>query len=137
MRRISTFPNGRFGAGLLLLRGTVGATFVALAWGWLAEPGRTPLMTTLGIAIAGSGVLVVFGVGTRLAVLAGLLCAGVAIWWSPASGAVVLNGKLAAAMVAAAAAAVALVGPGAHSLDARLFGRREINFPRHDTSKRG
>jgi len=27
-------------------------------------------------------------------------------------------------------AAVALLGPGAISLDARLFGRREINIPR-------
>lgn len=36
----------------------------------------------------------------------------------------------------AAAAGLALLGPGAFSIDARLFGRREIFIPAQDTSDR-
>jgi hypothetical protein len=34
------------------------------------------------------------------------------------------------------AAAVAMLGPGAYSLDSRRFGRRVIRFPREETSNR-
>lgn len=30
------------------------------------------------------------------------------------------------------AIALAMLGPGAYSLDAKLFGRRQVNFPPHD-----
>jgi uncharacterized membrane protein YphA (DoxX/SURF4 family) len=38
--------------------------------------------------------------------------------------------KLALAFLAAVAAGIVLVGPGAYSVDARLFGLREIIIPR-------
>jgi uncharacterized membrane protein YphA (DoxX/SURF4 family) len=129
MRRFSTFPNGPFGAGLLLLRGAVGAALVILACSWFAGAEWTATKLAVGAVIAASGVLVIFGFRTRLAIVTGLVVAAGALWWSPAAGALVLNGKVAGLMIAVAAAAVALAGPGAHSLDARLFGRREINIP--------
>jgi uncharacterized membrane protein YphA (DoxX/SURF4 family) len=40
--------------------------------------------------------------------------------------------RMAAVLVVADAVAIALLGPGAYSLDARLFGRREI-FISHES----
>jgi hypothetical protein len=52
--------------------------------------------------------------------------------WTLASAVAVppgLSSKLCVALLAATAAAIALLGPGAFSLDARLFGWREIIIP--------
>jgi hypothetical protein len=49
--------------------------------------------------------------------------------WMP--GAAVLVDRVAAVILIVDAAALTLLGPGALSLDARLFGRREIIIP-HD-----
>jgi hypothetical protein len=46
---------------------------------------------------------------------------------------VLLLDRVGALCVATVAGAVALLGPGALSLDARLFGRREIVFPDDQT----
>ena len=46
-----------------------------------------------------------------------------------ATGTSVLIDRFAALVLIVDAAALALLGPGAHSLDARLFGRREIFIP--------
>lgn len=49
-------------------------------------------------------------------------------WWAPTS--LMAYGPWQARLcVIAMALALALTGPGAYSLDARLFGRREITFP--------
>jgi len=53
----------------------------------------------------------------------------VATWTAPS--AFVPIDRLAALILIVDAAALALLGPGALSLDARLFGRREIIIP-HD-----
>lgn len=71
-----------------------------------------------------------------LSVLAGLaLLAGALTPIAAASSAVALlapgvSGDTAAVWALAVAVAVGLLGPGAYSLDARLFGRREIEVPR-------
>ncbi len=49
--------------------------------------------------------------------------------WFPRSGVGVLEGHTAAALAMVIAAAVVCLGPGAFSLDARLFGWREIILP--------
>ena len=49
--------------------------------------------------------------------------------WTPPDTSVLID-RLAALIVVVDAAALALLGPGALSIDARLFGRREITIPR-------
>ncbi len=128
-RLFSTFPGGRPGAGLLLLRAAVGGTLLVLGGTCLAharQAGGSNLAA--GLLAAASGASLLIGFLTPWAVLAGL--AGLVLY-SPSSGTpALMNGKLAALLVVVVGAAVALLGPGALSVDARLFGRREIRIPR-------
>ena len=62
------------------------------------------------------------------AAIAGIQTVCVAMWWLPANSNLV-DAKLAAALIVSISAAITLLGPGAFSVDARLFGRREIIIP--------
>ncbi len=84
----------------------------------------------IGLVAAASGASLLIGFLTPLGVLAGLVAIGLALVWPSPACRALPNGKLAALLLAVFTAAVALLGPGAISLDARLFGRREINIPR-------
>ena len=61
---------------------------------------------------------------TSLLVVLGTI--GYAFSWLPAPSANLLDSKLAVIDVIAIATAIAFLGPGAYSLDALFFGRREI-----------
>ena len=86
----------------------------------------------LGIASAlavVSGLALVAGVLTPAsAAVAGLTTVFIATW-TPSNAPLPID-HLAALIVAGDAAALALLGPGALSMDARLFGRRELIIPR-------
>ena len=69
-------------------------------------------------------------------VIAGLSLLAIAVSWLPVAPAGPLLDRVGALCVAAVAAALVLLGPGALSLDARLFGRREIGIPHHSHQHR-
>jgi uncharacterized membrane protein YphA (DoxX/SURF4 family) len=76
------------------------------------------------------GAFLLIGFITPLAsALVGIVGVGSAISWLPAPIGNLFDGRLGFLEVIALAAAIALLGPGAYSVDARLFGRREIVFP--------
>lgn len=77
-----------------------------------------------------SGLCLVIGLLTPLtSLLMAIASAGNAMsWLSPPAGNL-LNGKLASLEMLIMLVAIGLLGPGAFSLDARLFGRREIVIP--------
>lgn len=54
-------------------------------------------------------------------------------WWAPEGLAIAYEPWQARVCQAAIAASLALIGPGAYSVDAKLFGRREINIPPRGT----
>jgi hypothetical protein len=58
----------------------------------------------------------------------------VAFGWVPAPSIYLCNTSLSIVFLIAITAALALLGPGAFSVDARLFGRREIMIPRNPGS---
>jgi uncharacterized membrane protein YphA (DoxX/SURF4 family) len=126
-RLFSTFPNGAPGAGLLLLRAVLGASFLVLAFALVAAPGTWYFV--VGAVAAVAGISLVVGFLTPLAVSLGLVVFGIALARPPPS--IHVETKVAVVIaVITGAATVALLGPGAFSLDARRFGRREITIPR-------
>jgi putative oxidoreductase len=124
-RLFSTFAGGSPGLGLLLLRLL---TAVALIYfgivGALAAPSLT--IVILQIIGAAAGILLLTGLWTPVA---GALAAVVKVWIA-LSHILSHSGDPWIPIVQAVLGAVlAMVGPGAWSIDARLFGRKRIDFP--------
>ena len=129
-RFFSTFPDGWPAVGLLLLRVLVGCSAALLGGGSLANGLDLSAVTlALGMAALGSGVAVLVGLVTPAASLvAGVSAFLLALNSAPQLPLLELDSVM-AAYVAAVAAALVLLGPGAYSLDARFFGRRVILIP--------
>jgi hypothetical protein len=112
-RFFSSFPDGRAGVGLLLLRVAVGASVVVRARNWLVAPAwQTIAVGSLALLVA---LLLLIGFLTPVA---GSLGVAVGLMSFAATGLCLFI----------LAAAIVLLGPGAYSIDSRLFGRREIRF---------
>lgn len=114
--RFSIFPGGPRGAALLLLRISA-ASLMALG---AATPGDPPAWSRAGMLVVAAALLA--GICTRLA--AGI-CAILA-----AAAFIRTGGTLSwlTGLQALNAAALAILGGGAYSIDARLFGRRVIDL---------
>jgi len=117
-RLFSTFPGGLPGAGLALLRAAAAIPLV-----------HAGLLT---VASSSAVLLEVVTAGAAILLLIGL--------WTPLAGALIAVAELGMAVLhpaepwmyvhfAAMGAALAMLGPGGCSLDARLFGRKRIEIP--------
>jgi uncharacterized membrane protein YphA (DoxX/SURF4 family) len=97
----------------------------------MADPSHSTLeMWVVGWLAVASGASLLIGFLTKAAcVLVGLSSVGVGLLWVPAPALNLFDTKLSIIFVMIMAAAIVLLGPGAFSLDARLFGRREIIIP--------
>jgi putative oxidoreductase len=92
--------------------------------GLLASP---PLATiVLQIAVIVAGILLLVGLWTPVA---GALVAIIKSWIALSRFFSHSGDPWIAIILAALGAALAMVGPGAWSIDARLFGRKRIDFP--------
>jgi len=118
-RLFSTFPGGLPGAGLLLLRAAVAIPLIHA--GLPAAASQPPGL--LQLVAAGAAILLLIGL------------------WTPLAGLLIAVAELGLAVVdpagtwmyvhfAAMGGALAMLGPGGCSLDARLFGRKQIEIPR-------
>ena len=117
-RLFSTFPGGLPGAGLLLLRA---ATAIPLAYAGV-RTATSPSPVILELVTSAVAILLLIGL------------------WTPLAGALVAVGELGLAVLhpsdpwtfvhfATLGAALATLGPGGCSVDARLFGRKHIQIP--------
>ncbi|MGA3047743.1 MAG: hypothetical protein ABSD67_14025 [Terracidiphilus sp.] len=123
MRRLfSTFARGWPGAGLLLLRLVGGVSLVADGIGKF-QTGQPLESSIFDILAIGDGLLLIAGLWTPIT---GSLVVFFALWDALAQHENPSSGVL----LATIGAALALVGPGAWSLDAWFFGWKRIDFDR-------
>lgn len=120
-RLYSTFPDGWPGTGLVFLRAITAIPPIQHAIATLMT-GSLPALASLQFVAACSAILLAVGL------------------WTPVAGAVMALVELCLAFLhpadlwmhitpGAVAAALAMLGPGACSIDARLFGRKRIEIP--------
>jgi len=127
----STFPSEWPGVGLLLLRILVGCSLIVHGMGYVQTPNPGLLTCCLAVITFASGALLLAGLMTlfvALLVAAGGI--GVALSWIPSPGQELFDSYPAIINLIVLSIAIAFLGPGAFSLDARMFGRREITIPR-------
>jgi len=119
------------GLALLLLRVTIGVIVVTqVTLQLLHEVDPKPGSLILPLFLGVSGTFLLVGFLTPVAgVFVSIYGLGVAISWISVPAVNVFDSKMGSAEIIAMSVAVALIGPGAYSLDARLFGRREIVIP--------
>ena len=118
-RLFSTFPSGWPGAALLLLRGSVALAVLLPACSQrqvLPSPVLLALILLSAILCAGF-----------LTPVVAVLAAAVHLVAAVNSG---MGNEGATVVAIVDALALALLGPGAYSIDARRFGRRLVELPR-------
>jgi len=129
-RTFSGFPAGYPGLALLLLRLVVGGTASSPAWLLItASHGAVNAGVVVALLAFVTGLALIVGFMTPIASV--LLCAGGLLLNLDSSirGHLPLfESGLARLEFIAIAAALICLGPGALSLDARLYGRREIEM---------
>lgn len=130
----SVFSYGLSGVGLLLLRVATGLTAIVQGWYYLADTAnQTFTIWAVGLLAVISGALLLIGLLTPLAgVVTALGAIGLAAAWLPLPAQNLLGTVLPAMFMSTTCIALVLLGPGAYSMDARLFGRREIIIPPRD-----
>jgi putative oxidoreductase len=118
-RLFSTFPSGWPGWGLLLLRCQAGLTLIHL--GWFGRVPSSPVPGLVACAAIGAGLLLLAGLWTPVAGSLGVAgTLGMAVSIPDALAVHLLLGVVCGALV--------MLGPGAWSIDARLFGRTRLEI---------
>jgi len=137
-RLFSTFPGGWPGISLLLLRVVLGSALLVEGGFYISGPNPTTAIWSLGVSALTSGGLILVGFLTPLAgvlMVLGLLSELLSVL--PASTPNIFDSKSALIFALTMLLAIIGTGPGRFSLDARVFGRREIIIPpRNSPSER-
>jgi uncharacterized membrane protein YphA (DoxX/SURF4 family) len=120
-RLFSTFPNAWPGAGLLLLRLAAGIALIIGGSPELRGLSHSALFAAEIVAVS-VGILLFAGLWTPLT---GALQAIIELWIAFSRG---REGSI-HLLAAALGVSLAMLGPGAWSIDARLFGRKQIDIP--------
>lgn len=124
----STFLDGWPGAGLLLLRAAGCIVLIVQGLGYLGERHDLRLLILSFVLIA-NAILLMFGFLTRFAAALAVAASLISLFsWFPLSGSE-FETKAAVGLKVVITLAVLFLGPGAYSVDARVFGRREVIIP--------
>jgi uncharacterized membrane protein YphA (DoxX/SURF4 family) len=126
-RTFSSFPSGWAGAALLVLRLVVGASATFEAGLTIARnhaPVHVDTIVAASMAIA--GVALIIGFLTPIASLFVCLIGAAIMAIIHPAALPLFNSTMAAFEFVVMSAVLAILGPGAISVDARLFGRREV-----------
>lgn len=127
-RTFSSFPSGWAGAALLVLRIVVGAAAsleasLSIVRGQVA--GRLPIIAIGLLVIA--GLSLIFGFLTPIvSVIVCLTGTWIMVLRVPPSAFLLFDSKMASFEFIVMSAVLVILGPGAISVDARLYGRRQV-----------
>ena len=137
-RLFSAFPAGLPGIALLLLRAVFAAGLVVQGMSYLGDPDGAPSTLVIGVISVAAGALLLIGLLTPIVCgVVGL--AGIAIRCSlfPSCTHPLFDSGTQLLFAVSILLAIIVLGPGAFSVDARLFGRREIIIPRRSPCQEG
>jgi uncharacterized membrane protein YphA (DoxX/SURF4 family) len=120
-RFFSAFPDRWRGFGLLLLRVLVAVSVIVQTIAYLQAAETLASWSIVALLLASAACLLLGFVTPVAAVLIGLTSVGFAFWNTPY--------PVQEIEMVVLAVVIALLGPGAFSIDALMFGRREILIP--------
>jgi putative oxidoreductase len=120
-RLFSAFPNDWPGRGLLLQRVVTATLLFCSGFGHIREASQFALVFPHVIG-AGAGILLLLGLWTPIC---GTLIGIIEVWVALSSD----DGGGLSIMLATSGTTLAMIGPGAWSIDARLFGRKHFTIP--------
>lgn len=124
-RLFSTFPNSWPGFGLLLLRLGVGIALIYLGIRpFFVTPGA-PSIVARGTIEGVGGIFLAAGLWTPIV---GTVITLDELWIAFSPSPSELDSRLIHVILAVVTAGVAMLGPGAWSIDARLFGRKRFKM---------
>jgi uncharacterized membrane protein YphA (DoxX/SURF4 family) len=128
----SSFPDGLPGIGLILLRIAVAIGLILGAVDELTASNNPSItLWVIGLAKGGAGASLLIGFLTPIAGSFAAIVNATVVFLILRSGEPSDARVFTAISQVVMSLALALLGPGAFSLDARLFGRREIVIPDH------
>jgi uncharacterized membrane protein YphA (DoxX/SURF4 family) len=129
VRWFPDFPGGPAGLGLLIGRVALGLIFIAQGRFYLIE--KDPIMWLFGGVSTLLGFFLTLGFLTPVAGTLGMF-GGLMIWLTiiPDCSSSLSHSNYSLFLMGVLILEVILVGPGAYSIDARIFGRREVVIPR-------
>jgi hypothetical protein len=128
-RWTTSFPDGPPGVGLLLARAALGVVCLLQSRCYLINADAASWVVGVGTLVLGG--LFAVGLLTPVVALSGIV-GGLLVAFSviPGCSSTLSQSSYALLLVATTLVEVLLGGPGAYSIDARLFGPREIIIPR-------
>ena len=124
-RLFSTFPNSWPGFGLLLLRLGVGIALIYLGISRFFGTLGAPITVARDSIEAAGGIFLIAGLWTPVM---GVLIALDELWIAFSLNSSQPDSRLIHIFLAVLTAGVAMLGPGAWSIDARLFGRKRFKM---------
>ena len=128
----STFPDGLPGFGLILLRVAVGLRLAIQGAYTIGTPNSAPIRAwAIGLVAIFVGAALLIGFLTPLAgVSSAIVNSTIGVSLIVGSGALPHDKAWSEIDLVVMSIAIVVLGPGAFSLDAHLFGRREIIIPK-------
>jgi putative oxidoreductase len=126
-RLFSTFPNSWPGLGLLLLRSCLGITLIYFGIAGLAAKSSEPITFAQNLLTLAGSIFLFSGLWTP--VIAGLVALE-ELWKVLGLHRLPGESALIHIVLAVLAVSLAMLGPGAWSIDARLFGRKRFDIDR-------
>ena len=131
-RLFSTFPDSWPGLGLLLLRVGLSSHLIFIAISDLSARSSEPIALTTCVAAALGGIFLLAGLWTPIM---GAFVAVDEVWIAfllHSPGQEHMSTHICLAVISTS---VAMLGPGAWSIDARLYGRRRLYSDRHSSDR--